>query len=289
MPKRARAAIAAADTATTEADAPTVALIVGSGRELLEANAELLRNASGFFSAALQSEWKEATSRTIELPDSEPDEIRLLLSIISLQDFVKVGNVVQLRRLFSQFSMKSALIEHAEDMIIKTMQSVDYGDDECCEVLGFNGGTGEALCSLLMLAEDVGSAKLRDFILGEDSYIDPDVDMEEIGKIATGSRYTEVMKLLWPRVRAVVLSPAQLTANEMSELPSPETAAIVWPALTLSVNRKKCLDTIPQQVWGMLPPRSSKVNAAGKPEGDVFTDREKRDFIEAHIAQFAMP
>ena len=116
--KRARAA-------TSNAASDEVTLLVGKDKETLTTEAALLRNASEYFAAALSHGFKEAAERVIELPESDPADIRLLIELVELKTFVKPDNAISCRRLFSEFSMRSSLIEHAEDIICATREQVD--------------------------------------------------------------------------------------------------------------------------------------------------------------------
>lgn len=249
-----------------------VTLLVGTDREALEANAELLRNASEFFAAALKHDFKEAASRTIELPDCEPADFKLLISLLTFQEFVRPANAVTLIRLFSKFSMTPALIAHAEDVIEAELNKDAY------EELGFDE-PGQAWCEILMLAEDISSKKLREITIDG---IDVMTDAPYMRSLVSNARYAEVVQILWPKVREWVLSPAQLESGEMAEPLPPEAAAIVWPAIVLSINRQHLLNCAPDVVRCMLPATFKRVTN-GRVEGDEITDVSIRDGLRAKI------
>ncbi|KAK8166113.1 hypothetical protein BC567DRAFT_147908, partial [Phyllosticta citribraziliensis] len=54
-------------------------LVVGQERKVFTAHCELLSRHSPVFRSALTGPWTEATTRTLELPDSDPDVVDVFL------------------------------------------------------------------------------------------------------------------------------------------------------------------------------------------------------------------
>ena len=104
--------------------APDVLLIVGPERVELQAHAHSLCMASEFFKSALHGGLQESATRTIELPEYDVDDIKLVLAVLAYEAFIEPGNVARLARTFNRLSMSAALMKKAEDVITTTLDNL---------------------------------------------------------------------------------------------------------------------------------------------------------------------
>ena len=56
-------------------------------------------------------------------------------------------------------------------------------------------------------------------------------------------RYHEYFSSLWPDIRKVILSPAQLETDDMKEPPTAEVVGYMWPALVQSAKLRVALES----------------------------------------------
>ena len=127
-----------------------ITLVVGASEVQLAAHSLVLCQQSCFFRAALQGGWEEAQTRSVRLPDNEPEDIELLLKVLSFELFIGRATVVKLARLFSQFSMSQPLITQAEDVLFEHGYETEYlYDDENAASLYWGlpeGASGSIRC-----------------------------------------------------------------------------------------------------------------------------------------------
>jgi hypothetical protein len=73
--------------------------------------------------------------------------------------------------------------------------------------------------------------------------------MVHLKALASDERYASSVAGMWPEIRKWILSPAQLKAGEMDEMPPPATCALVWGALALSAKRSEFLSKSAQWLY----------------------------------------
>jgi len=274
-PKRARS-----EQAGTEAHA-RVTLLVGPDEVEVEAASACLATAFGFFDAALKGDWHEAQARQIKLPDNEPHDIRLLVQLVSFEVFVEDSNVVQFLPLFRQFSATPSLFEHAEAKLLHHLEvKQNWHELGFAEVASGSEAENDIICELLRLAVDIESEPLREMLVG----IVDERRIASLRVLAIDSRYADVMRLLWPRVREGLLSQAQRDAGDMQEPPTPETAEYLWPVLEHAMHQRLVLTQVRHHMEGALPTSFRKVTPQNNAMGQVFTAAAtSTQFFEQHI------
>ncbi len=237
--------------------APDVLLIVGPERVELQAHALSLSTASDFFKSALHGGLQESATRTIELPDYDVDDIKLLLAILAYEAFIDPDNVARLGRLFNRLSMSAALRKKAEDLIIYT---IDHLGHDYIKLPG-NDHDLDKRVELLKLAVDANFTTLLQKEQEDGTMGDGDAMALVRSRIQRGNvfssvreriwpslgeladfRYHEYFSSLWPDIRNVILSPAQLETDDMKEPPSAEVAGYMWPALVQSAKLRDTLE-----------------------------------------------
>ena len=237
--------------------APDVLLIVGPERVELQAHSHSLCTASDFFKSALLGGLQESATRTIELPEYEVEDIKLLLAILAYEAFIDPSNVARLGRLFNRLSMSAALRKKAEDLISYTVEYVGF---EHIELPGIED-TDEApdvYVELVKLAVDANFINLlkvenADGTVGDGElmltlrrhvegrpYAKPGI-WPSLGELAD-FRYHEYFSSLWPDIRKAILSPEQLETDDLKEPPAAEVARYIWPALVQSAVTRNSLE-----------------------------------------------
>jgi hypothetical protein len=235
--------------------APDVLLIVGPERVELQAHAHSLCTASEFFKSALHGGLQESATHTIELPDYDVDDIKLLIAVLAYEAFIEPGNVARLARLFNRLSCSAALMKKAEDVITTTIENLGVEELALPGIDSENAEERDRYVELVKLAIDANFTKLlkkeeadgtmgdgefmaylRDQIKRHGSLIWP-----KLGELAD-FRYSECFSSLWPDIRKVILSPEQLESDDMKEPPSAEVAGYMWPALVRSTKTRYALE-----------------------------------------------
>ena len=237
--------------------APDVLLIVGPERAELQAHAHSLCTASDFFKSALHGGLQESATRTIELPDYDVDDIKLLLAILAYEAFIDPDNVARLGRLFNRLSMSAALRKKAEDLIIYT---IDLLGHEYIKLPG-NDDDLDQRVELLKLAVDANFTTLLQKEQEDGTMGDGDAMALVRSRIQRGNvfssvreriwpslgeladfRYHEYFSSLWPDIRKVILSPEQLETDALKEPPTAEVVGYMWPALVQSAKLRVALE-----------------------------------------------
>ena len=243
--------------------APDVLLIVGPERVELQAHAHSLCMASDFFKSALHGGLQESATRTIELPDYDVDDIKLMLAILKYEAFIEPGNVARLGRLFNRLSMSAALRKKAEDLITYT---IDYMGAKYIALPGIDPEKAQdqdVYVELVKLAVDANITTLlkvekEDGTMGDgdamqllrnrikkgiwdgQSSLRPKI-WPKLGELAD-FRYHEYFSSLWPDIRKAILSPEQLETDDLKEPPTAEVARYIWPALVQSAVTRNSLE-----------------------------------------------
>ena len=216
-----------------------VTLYVGPERVAVPAHSQLLALGSDFFDAALGSGMLESQSKCIELPDQDPDAIRLLLEYMSPRSDVKIcaQNAPTLIPLFHQFQCTPGL-KAADEFCAR---------DECMSWGGPTAATIGTPVDVLKLSVDHGLPATRESAVrrltqditpdtGDHSdrndvyrkltrawhrgpeegtrwlhprYLENHSRFCRLQPLICDARYAEVMPELWPLIRSLVLNPQQ--------------------------------------------------------------------------------
>ena len=234
-----------------------VTLYVGPEREAISAHSQVLALASDFFDAALGSGMLESQSKCIELPDQDPDAIRLLLDYMSPRSDVTISgrNVLSLIPLFHQYQCTPGL-EAADEFCAR---------DGCMHwntsFAGIAGIVGNPV-DVLKLSVDYGLEDTRDSAVRRlvrditpDTGADSDVYEQlmrawrrgpeegtrwlhpkyvtcrhyfgKLKPLVCDARYAEVLPDLWPLIRSLAIPADEQAGSCQPSTPRPPSERLL--------------------------------------------------------------